>query len=425
MFFALTLFLVACILIAFEKADKILVALFCAVIFMVFGFVEFSHTSSPFTEYVDWNVIFLLIGIMLMVGVMKKTGLFEFIAIYLSKLAKGNPKYILLILFLVTGIFSAFIDSVAIMIIMTQISILIAMELGISPLPFVITQIIASSIGGTATLIGDPPNIMVGSAAQFSFLYFFRAISLFVLFNLVVSGGVLYFLFRKQLIVSNERRARIMEFNESALIHDKGLLRYALIVFGVFILLLFLEEIIHLQASTIALMAAVAMLVRIKRNEIEGFIHSEIEWGTILFFISLFVMVGGLVHTGLIAAMSQTILQLTSGSESMMSVAIVWTSGIGSALFNNIPFTAALIPMIENLSLNVSNLTPMWWALILGACFGGNGTLIATSSNLIAADICKKNNCPISFFTFFKYGALITAINLVLSTGFILWRFYS
>jgi Na+/H+ antiporter NhaD/arsenite permease-like protein len=424
MFFALTLFLVACILIAFEKADKILVALSCAVIFMVFGFVEFSQDSSPFTEYVDWNVIFLLIGIMLMVGVMKKTGLFEFIAIYLSKLARGNPKYILLILFLVTGIFSAFIDSVAIMIIMTQISILIALELGISPLPFVITQIIASSIGGTATLIGDPPNIMVGSVARFSFLYFFREISLFVLFNLVVSGGVLYFLFRKQLVVSNERRARIMEFNESALLHDRGLLRYALIVFGMFILLLFLEEIIPLQASTIALLAAVAMLVRIKRNEIEEFIRIEIEWGTILFFISLFVMVGGLVETGLIATMSQQILQLTSGSESMMSVAIVWTSGIGSSIFNNIPFTAALIPMIDNLSASVSCVKPMWWALILGACFGGNGTLIATSSNLIAADICKKNNCPISFFTFFKYGALITVINLVFSTSFILWKYF-
>ena len=437
MILSLAIFVTCCVLIVYEKVNKIVIAFTGAVIFLVLipilsqkYLIIGDFPALAFSDFIDWNVIFLLIGIMLMVGVLKKTGIFEYIAIYLAKLAKGNPKYILLLLFFITGVLSSFIDAVAVIIIMTQISILIAVELRISPLPFVITQLIASSLGGAGTLIGDPPNIMVGSTAGFTFMDFIKNLFLFAMFNLFVAACILYFIFRKDLVVSNARRARIMEFKEKELIHDKHLLVYSCFVFSIFLILLLLQDFFHevvhleLEASTIALFTAILMIMKVKKDDLEKFISNEIEWGTILFFIFLFIMVGALRYTGFIELVSLKILELTNGNFKLMSGAIVWVAGIGSAVFNNIPFTAAMIPMIENLSNNPEVLKPLWWALALGACFGGNGTLIATSTNLIAVDICKKSNFPISFMTFTKYGALITIINLILSTVFILIVYY-
>jgi len=424
MIISLVVFLGCCIVIATEKINKLMVVLAGAVFFMITRIVPNNSEFSPFKAFIDWNVIFLFIGIMLMMGVIKKTGLFEYIAIYLAKIAKGDPKYIMLILFFMTGFFSAFFDNITTMIFMTQISILIAVELGVSPLPFIISQLIASTIGGTATLIGDPPNVMVGSAAEISFWDFLRNISLFVLLSLEVNGILLYFWFRKHLHVSNERRARIMEFHERELIHDKGLTIHALIGFGIFLVLLLLQEVLDMEVSTIALVVALFMILKIKKNELESFINNEIEWGTILFFCCLFIMVGSLEASGFTPYLSNKIIALTGGSQKEMSLAILWTAGLGSSLFNNVPFTASLIPMIKDIGLVIGAeaIKPMWWALILGASFGGSGTLMATTSNLVVADICHKNKVPFTFLTFTKYGAVVTLINLVMSTGFLLLK---
>ncbi len=423
MIIALAIFVGCYFFIATEKINKIVVALGGAVIYIAFGFIS---QSLAFSHYIDWNVIFLLIGMMIMVGIIKSTGLFEYIAIYLAKKAKGNPKKILLMLFFITGIFSALLDNVTTVVIITPISILIAVEMGISPVPFVITQAIASNIGGTATLIGDPPNVMIGSAAGISFMGFLENLGFFVLFNMVVSSLVIYLFFRKQLVVSNERRARIMEFQEKQLITDKSLLLYSIVVFFIFICLLFFQEVLHLHAATIALFAATALMVRARKVNIDHFLNNEIEWGTILFFVGLFIMVGALEEVRIIDLLSDKIMHITQGNLKATAVSMVWTAGIASAFIDNIPFVATMIPMIKNIGLSAGadNVMPLWWALSLGACFGGNGTLIGASANVISVGISKKSNYPVSFMTFTKYGALITIINLILSTVFIMWRYF-
>lgn len=423
MIIAIVIFVGCYVFIATEKINKIVVALSGAVIYIAFGFIP---QDLAFSRYIDWNVIFLLIGMMIMVGIIKGTGVFEYIAILLAKKAKGDPKKILLMLFFITGIFSALLDNVTTVVIITPISILIAVEMGISPLPFVITQAIASNIGGTATLIGDPPNVMIGSAAGISFMSFIENLALFVLFNMLVSAVVIFFFFRKQLVVSNERRARIMEFDERHLITDKSLLGYSIVVFVVFLSLLFFQEALHLHAATIALFAATAMMVRARRVNIDHFINNEIEWGTILFFVGLFIMVGALEEVGIIGLMSDKIMNITHGNLKATALSMVWTAGIASAFIDNIPFVATMIPMIKDIAqtAGTDGVMPLWWALSLGACFGGNGTLIGASANVISAGICKKSNYPISFMTFTKYGAVITVINLILSTFFIWWRYF-
>lgn len=423
MIIALGIFLTCYFFIATEKINKIVIALTGAVLFMFIGFVP---QYKAFAHYIDWNVIFLLVGMMIMVGIIKITGLFEYIAIFLAKKAKGNPKKILLMLFFITGIFSALLDNVTTVVIITPISILIAVELGISPLPFVITQAIASNIGGTATLIGDPPNLMIGSAAGLSFLDFIKNLAIFITFNMLVCAGVVYLFFRKKLVVSNERRARIMEFQEKALITDKSLLIYSISVFIIFLILLILQEPLQLHAATIALSAAVLLMLRAKKVNIDHFINNEIEWSTILFFIGLFIMVGALEEIQLINLFSDKIMALTKGNLQLTAVSLIWTSGIASAFIDNIPFVATMIPMIKDISasVGVQETMPLWWALSLGACFGGNGTLIGASANVISAGICKKSNYPVSFLTFTKYGAVVTIINLIFATGFILLKYF-
>ncbi|MFA7056372.1 MAG: ArsB/NhaD family transporter [Candidatus Cloacimonadales bacterium] len=423
MILAIVIFVGCYFFIATEKINKIIVALAGAVIYMALGFVP---QAKAFAHYIDWNVVFLLIGMMIMVGVIRRTGLFEYVAIFLAKKAKGDPKKILLMLFFITGIFSALLDNVTTVVIITPISILIAVEMGISPLPFVITQAIASNIGGTATLIGDPPNLMIGSAAGISFFGFVENLALFVLFNMIISSIVMYLFFRKKLVVSNERRARIMEFDEKQMITDKGLLIYSLIVFALFLTLLFLQDILGLHAATIALIAATALMLRSKKVNVDDFISEEVEWGTIIFFIGLFIMVGALEEVGVIGLMSGKIMDLTHGNMKATAMSMVWTAGIASAFIDNIPFVATMIPMIKDISasVGVEKVMPLWWALSLGACFGGNGTLIGASANVISAGISKKSNYPISFWTFTKYGAVITVINLITSTAFIAWRYF-
>ena len=423
MMIALSIFVGCYVLIASEKINKNVVALAGAVLFILIGFVP---QTKAFSYYIDWNVIFLLIGMMIMVGVIKNTGLFEYIAIFLSKKAKGNPKKILIMLFFITGIFSAFLDNVTTVVVITPISILIDVELGISPVPFIITQALASNIGGTATLIGDPPNLMIGSAAGLSFLDFLKNLGEFVLFSMIFSSVIIYLFFGKKLVVSNERRARIMEFKEKELIRDKGLLIYSMIVFGIFLGLLMLQDVLHLNAATIALLAAVLLLLKATKINFESFISNEVDWSSILFFMGLFIMVGALEETGFIKLLSERIMTATNGNMELTAISIIWTSGIASAFLDNIPFVAAIIPMLERISEMVGTVAaePLWWALSLGACLGGNGTLIGASANIISVGICKKSNYPISFWTFTKYGALITLINLLLATVFVYVRYF-
>ena len=423
MWIAITIFTACYLLIASEKVNKNIVALSGAVFFMLIGFVP---QTSAYTHYVDWNVIFLLIGMMIMTGIIKQTGLFEYLAIFIAKKAKGNPKRILVFLFFITAIISALLDNVTTVVMMVPISILMAVELEISPVPFVITQVLASNIGGTATLIGDPPNLMIGSAAHISFMDFIINISGFIFFSMCISVSFIYFFFRQKLVVSNEKRARIMEFKEKKLIRDKGLLIYSLIIFIIFLFLLVMQDFFHLPASTIALFAMVLLLWKSQHLSFDNLISNDVDWSSILFFIGLFIMVGALIETKFIDLISQKILAFTGGNIKMAMLSILWSSGVASAFLDNIPFVAATIPMIKDIASNlgVEQTMPLWWALSLGSCLGGNGTLVGASANIISAGICKKSNYPISFWTFTKYGAIITLINLTMSTIYLLVKHF-
>jgi len=417
MILSLSLFSICLILIIIEKINKTIVAIGGACLFLLLQLVS---QEAAFNHYIDWNVIFLLIGMMMMAGIMKDSGIFEYIAIYLAKKAKGDPKIIIVAIFLLSGIFAGFVGSCATVIIMAPISILIAVELGISPLPFVIAQAIATNIGGTATLIGDPANLMIGSAAGFSFLDYLQNVSLFVLFLLIICSGVIYLFFRKQLVVQNERRARIMEFNEKELLRDKALLIYSIITFVIFLTLLILQKKFGLDSATIALSAGVMLLFKANKKDIEHFISNEIYWGTILFFIGLFVMVGALEESGLIKIFSEKITSFTGDNERLLSVFIIWVTGAVAAFLDNIPYVTTMVPVIKGIECSAG----VWWAFVLGAVLSGNGSLIGSSANIISVSICKKSEHPISFWTFTKYSATITAITYIFSTAYILLRYF-
>ncbi|TFG82707.1 MAG: hypothetical protein E4H20_07100 [Spirochaetales bacterium] len=402
-----------------DLVNKTAAAILGGMLMIIFGIVSQTKAFS----YVDWGVIFLLIGMMVITGITKRTGLFQYLAIKVAKLARGEPMAIMILLSLVTAITSAFLDNVTTVLIIVPITFLIAVELGVNPTPFVIALAIASNIGGTATLIGDPPNIMIGSASGFSFMDFLLNLSPVVIVILIAFSGFITLVFRKKLKVSNERKARIMDFDESKAITDKVLLWKSLLVLGLVIVAFLLHGALGLEPATVALSGAALLLIISGYKEVET-IFAEIEWTTVLFFLGLFMIVGALVDIGVMGLLSKSLLSATSGHLRVTTFAILWGSGILSAFVDNIPFVATMIPLIKDMSqsLGASAVEPLWWALSLGACLGGNGTLIGASANVISAGISAKNGHPISFMQFFKYGSIFMIISLIISSVYLLIR---
>ncbi|MDR0561566.1 MAG: ArsB/NhaD family transporter [Spirochaetaceae bacterium] len=418
---ALSLFLIIYIVISTEKINKTIVALMGGAVFIT---LEIIGQEEAF-HVIDWNVIFLLISMMVIINITKTTGLFQYVAIKTAKSVQGNPLKILILLTIITAVFSAFLDNVTTMLILSPVTILIAVELGISPAPFIICMAIGSNIGGTATLIGDPPNIMIGSAANLQFINFLAHLGPVIIIILAVFVGLMFLLFRKQMTVSNERKARIMDFDESKSLTDKPLLIRCVAVLGLVIIGFLLHGLLGLEASTVALFGAALLLLISGKHEPEEFFR-DIEWGTIFFFIGLFIMVGGLVEQGWIKKCSQFLLSLTKGDLRYTSVLLVWVSGIFSAIVDNIPYVATMIPMVQDIAASVGPdaAMPLWWSLALGACLGGNATLVGASANVVSAGISTKNGYPITFMDFTKYGLAITLISLALSTGYVLLRYF-
>ena len=416
MILAVVLFVLSFILISSEKINKTLVAVLGGMIFIVLGLIE-QHDAF---EHIDWNVIFLLVGMMIIVGLTKKTGLFQFIAIQTAKAVKGDPLKILIALALITAVLSALLDNVTTILIITPVSILIAVELGISPVPFVISNAVASNIGGTATLIGDPPNIMIGSAADLSFTDFIIKLGPIVLVTLIILSFLIYLTFRKNLRVSKERRGRIMEFNAALSITDKPLLIKSLAVLALVFTGFILHGFAHLEPATVALLGAALLMVLSGKEEVEEFFQ-EVEWTTIFFFIGLFILVGTLEELGVIKLFARKILAWTGGNIRVTSMVIVWMSGILSSLVDNIPYVATMIPMVENMAetLGSEAVMPLWWSLALGSCFGGNGTLIGASANVVGVGLAARSGYRISFLEFTKFGAMVTFISLIIGSAYI------
>jgi Na+/H+ antiporter NhaD/arsenite permease-like protein len=421
--FAVALFAVVLLLIAFELMNRTVAALLGAAIIVSFGIVD---QEAAATEFIDWNTIGLLAGMMVIVAILEKTGIFEYLAIKSAQWGKARPGRILILLALVTAFLSAFLDNVTTVILMVPVTFVIAEALDSDPIPFLLTQVMASNIGGAATLIGDPPNILIGSAAGLSFAQFVVNLTPVVLLTLPAVLGVLYLLFRNQLHGSKDAEEAIMAMDASGSIRNKVLLRKSLIVLGAVILAFFFHGLLHLEAATIAIFGAAALLLY-TRSDVEEVLR-EVEWPTLLFFVGLFVLVGGLEVTGFIDKIAVVLTAVAPGASAITAVIVIWGSGIASGIVDNIPFTATMIPVIRDLAeaenLNEFQTNSLWWALALGADFGGNLTLIGASANVVVAGMSERAGMKISFIRFMLYGIPVTLVSLAIASAYVVVRYY-
>lgn len=422
----IAIFLLTFIAIASEKIHKTIAALIGASLMLLLKIVE-QHKA--FHE-IDLNVIFLLIGMMVIVHITSQTGVFQWIAIQIAKTAKGKPVLIIILLSIITAILSAFLDNVTTVILLAPVCLLICQQLEIDPIPFLILIAVSSNIGGTATSIGDPPNILISSAAGLSFLDFIINLAPVIIVIMLAFIYTVKFMFKDKMNVSSELRARIMSMDPTRVIKNKKLLIQCLSVMSYVFIGFFIHGALHLEPATIALSGAAILILITKTDPEEIFKH--IEWGTIFFFIGLFIIVAGVIEIGVIAIISEKLLSFFGEKLIALNMFILWFSAISSALVDNIPFVATVIPIIketgQHISLNMNVppgdiLNPLWWSLALGSCLGGNGSLIGASANVIVAGIAKKNNHIITFLEFSKYGILFLIQSLIISTAYLYLRY--
>lgn len=408
------LLLIVYILIATEKIPRVTIAILGAGITLALGLIPTKHAFS----HIDFGVIFLLVSMMMIVHITKKSGIFKWLAIELLKLSKGSPKLSLVFLAIFTAVASAFLDNVTTVILVLPITFVVAGEFDISPIPFLITEVMASNIGGAATLIGDPPNIIIASAAGLSFMDFVRELTPVIVVIFLVCMCVLMYMFRNDLVSTPERMKQVANLDNSTSIKNKPLMIRSLIVLTLVVVGFIMHGMIHIEAYTIAVLGAGVLLLSEKPKQI---LH-EVEWTTIFFFIGLFIIIGGLVETGGIKFLADKLIYLTKGDLKITSMVVLWASGILSAIVDNIPYTITMAPLIQELH-GVVNLEPLWWSLSLGACLGGNATIIGAAANVIVAETAQAAGCAISFFKFMKYGVLVSVISLVISSIYLYFRF--
>ncbi|MDF2815079.1 MAG: hypothetical protein K0Q81_1279 [Paenibacillus sp.] len=417
---AISIFLLIYALIISEKIHRTIVAMIGGLLMVVFGIVE----QESALHHIDFNTLGLLIGMMIIVSITADTGLFKFIAVWAAKKSQGNPTRILVALVLITAVGSAFLDNVTTVLLMVPVTFSITRQLGVSPMPYLITQIIASNVGGTATLIGDPPNIMIGSAVkELTFMAFINNLAPIAIIIMIVYIPIFILLFRKQIQTTPDRIKSIMDLDEKELIVDHKLLKKCLAVLGLTIIGFFLHQALHLESATVALAGAFLLLLLTGEHMMES-AFTKVEWATIFFFVGLFVLVSGLIETGVIAQLAAQAIELTDGNPVATSMLILWLSAIASAFLDNIPFVATMIPMIQEMgNMGVSDLEPLWWSLALGACLGGNGSLIGASANLIVAGMSGREGHPIKFLTFLKYGFPLMILSIAFSSVYIYFRY--
>lgn len=422
-----SILLIAYVFIALEKIPKVTIALLGAAITILLGLVSQSKlvdggiNAHYFINFVDFNVIFLLVSMMIIVSIATRSGMFNWIANELLRLTKGHPKLVLFTLGIFTAVTSAFLDNVTTVILIMPVTFFIAKQLDINPLPFLITEIFASNIGGTATLIGDPPNIIIGSAAGLSFMAFLKELTGVVSVILMVVVLLMMFIFKKSLKATPEKMAVVANLDNSKTITDYPLLIRSAIVLVLVILGFVLHDITHIETCVTAMLGASVLLLFEKPKDI----LCDVEWNTIFFFIGLFIIIGGLEASGGIALMAQWILKVTQGSQEATAMIILWASGFISGIIDNIPYTATMTPMLLEIqkTMGADYTYPLWWCLSLGACLGGNMTIIGAAANVIVSETSAHNGYPIPFMKFLKYGVVTMIISLVISSGYIYLRF--
>lgn len=413
---AAVIFLISYAVIVSDRVHRTIAALLGGLTIILVGVLDQYQAFQA----IDWNVIFLLAGMMMIANMLQETGLFQWIAIQSVRLGKGNTYRILVILVLVTAVTSALLDNVTIVILMAPVTLFITARLGISPLPFLIALILSSNIGGTATLIGDPPNILIGSAAGIDFLTFAANLAPIAILILIAFIGLSWFLFKKDLQVAKIDPLSIEVLDTSELITNAPLLRKSLVVLAGVLLGFLFHGALHIEPATIALAGATVLMLwgRIDPDHV----LREIEWTALFFFIGLFIMVEALVEVGIIEAVAQTALRLTDGNLQMTSMLLIWLSAVASGVVDNIPYTATMIPVVESLG-HAMPVGPLWWSLALGACLGGNATLVGAAANVVVANLAEKSGHPISFGLFFRYGAITTFISLILASLYVWVRY--
>jgi Na+/H+ antiporter NhaD/arsenite permease-like protein len=410
---AVGIFVLALAAIASERVDRTKVALLGAGLVVVTQTIE----QEQAIEAIDFNTIGLLAGMMLMVKLTETTGVYTWLAIRAGQFSRGRPLAVTASLAVTTAVLSAFLDNLTTVLLMVPITFLLADALDIDPIPLVIIEIIASNIGGTATLIGDPPNIIIAGATDLSFGAFIANLAPIAAVTFVIVTALLYLAYRDKLRTEPAARERVMALDADASIEDRDELIRTVPVLVLTILVFFFHKALGLEPATVALVGATAMLL-VTRQSLEGAL-AGIEWPTLFFFLGLFVMVGALEETGAIGEIADGIASVTDGNRTAELLGITWVSALGSGVVDNIPFTATMIPVVEQLQSGNGADDAYWWALALGACFGGNATLIAAAANVAAAGMASRAGSPIGFVTFLKAGIPATLISLLLATVYI------
>ena len=423
---AVAIFAVAYALIATEKVHRVAAALGGASLMLLIGATDAEHAFFSEEAGIDWNVIFLLLGMMLIVAVLKRTGVFEYIAIWSVKRARARPFRVMVILVVVTAVASAFLDNVTTVLLIAPVTFLVCERLGVPVAPFLIAEAIASNIGGTATLVGDPPNIIIASRAGLSYNDFLVHLAPLVVVLLAVFIGLCRWLFRRAFAYDPERAATVMALRERDAIRDGRLLVVSLVVLAVVTAAFVLHTVLHLEPSVVALVGGLVLLAasRLEAQEVA----KDVEWPTLVFFAGLFVMVGGLVATGVIARISQAAADAVAGRMWLASMVLLWGSAALSAIVDNIPYVATMSPVVAELA-NAGgggqHSQVLWWSLALGADLGGNATAVGASANVVVLGLAERAGRRISFWEFTRYGLVVTAVTVGLCVPYLWLRYFA
>jgi Na+/H+ antiporter NhaD/arsenite permease-like protein len=422
---AVTVFLIAYVLIATEKINRVAIVCAGAAVMIIIGATNADAAFYSHETGIDWNVIFLLLGMMIIVGVIHKTGLFEFLAIKAIQLAKGRPRQAFVYLLMLVAFCSALLDNVTTIMLAVPMTIMVAKYLKVHPVPFILAEVFISNIGGAATLIGDPPNIIIASKANLDFNSFLIHMAPMVLVVLAVIIPMLVLMFNKELRNDPEDRKVAMTLNAKSFIKDKPLLIKSLIVLTLVIVAFVLHTVLHLEPSVIAMIGA-GFLVMISNLKPEQF-AKDVEWGTLVFFAALFIMVGALVNVGALKTVADAIAGFVGNDGALAAGVIVGFSAIVSGIIDNIPYVTSMAPVVQQLNTSIPSITNdgLWWALAFGADFGGNMTIIGASANVVAVGLAYASGYKITFWQFAKYGIPVTVVSTLMALPYVLIRYFS